>query len=296
VGLYYNDAEVHKKTETIKTIIMKQILFLTVLLISSQVFPQQNTTYEIYAIEFAKIPFKVPVSEIAINPKTTDSIRLNFMIWLLKGNNGKSILVDAGFHKSPTDSVLAGYIQPDITLQRINVNPNDITDIILTHPHWDHIGGIDLFPNAIIWMQKKDYDYFVDDAWQQGGKKEGFDSLDVLKIVEKNIRGKVRLVNGDSVEIMPGIRVFIGSKHTYESQYVLVNSPTDKVLLASDNIWFYYNLEHMISIPLTFDPQAYVKQMQRMKTLVKYELIIPGHSAEVMEKFPKVTDGVVRIR
>jgi hypothetical protein len=33
-----------------------------------------------------------------------------------------------------------------------------------------------------------------------------------------------------------------------------------------------------------------------MKTLVKPELIIPGHSAEVMEKFPKVMAGVVRIR
>ena len=67
-------------------------------------------------------------------------------------------------------------------------------------------------------------------------------------------------------------------------------------MLASDNIWFYYYLEHMISIPLTFDPQGYVRQMQRMKILVKPELIIPAHRAEVMEKFPKVLIGVVRIR
>jgi len=275
---------------------MKQSCLLIVLLISSQVFSQANTTYEIYALEFARPLGKLPVSEIALNEKSTDSVRLSFMIWLLKGNNGKNILVDAGFHKSPTDSFIAVYIQPDIALKKINVNPDDISDIILTHPHSDHIGGIDLFPNATIWMQKKDYDYFVDDAWQPGGKKEGFDSLDVLKIVEKNTKGKLKLVNGDSIEIIPGIRVFTGSKHTYESQYLVVNSMTDKVLLASDNIWYYYNLEHMISIPLTFDPQAYVRQMQRMKTLVKPELIIPGHSAEVMEKFTKVADGVVRIR
>jgi len=36
--------------------------------------------------------------------------------------------------------------------------------------------------------------------------------------------------------------------------------------------------------------------MQRMKTLVKPELIIPGHSAEVMDRFSKVAEGVVRIK
>ena len=52
----------------------------------------------------------------------------------------------------------------------------------------------------------------------------------------------------------------------------------------------------MISIPLTFDPQAYVKAMQRMKTLVNPDLIIPGHDSKIFEKFTKVKEGVVRIR
>src|SRR3954454_9671792 len=121
---------------------MKHICLPIILLISSQVFSQTNTTYEIYALEFARPLGKIPVSEIAFNEKSTDSVRLSFMIWLLKGSNGKNILVDAGFHKSPTDSFIAVYIQPDLALKKINVNPDDISDIIITHPHSDHIGGI----------------------------------------------------------------------------------------------------------------------------------------------------------
>ena len=145
-------------------------------------------------------------------------------------------------------------------------------------------------------MQKNDYSYFVADAWQKEGITAGLDSSDVLKIADLNTKGRVQLVNGDDVEIIPGIKVYIGSKHTYESQYAVVNSPTDKVLIASDNSWFYYNLEHLISIPLTFDSQAYKKNLQRMKTLVNPDLIIPGHDSKIFEKFTKVKEGVVRIR
>jgi len=82
----------------------------------------------------------------------------------------------------------------------------------------------------------------------------------------------------------------------FESKYVVVNTSTDKVLIASDKIWFYYNLQHMISIPLTFDAQAYVKAMQRMKTLANPDLIIPGHDAKIFEQFTRVKEGVVWIR
>jgi len=128
------------------------------------------------------------------------------------------------------------------------------------------------------------------------GNTVGFDSSDVPKIADLNAKGKIQLVYGDDVEIIPGIKVYIGSKHTYESQYAVVTTSTDKVLVASDNIWFYYNLNNMISIPLTFDPKAYVKTMQRMKTLVNPDLIIPGHDSKIFEKFTKVKEGVVRIR
>lgn len=264
----------------------------------SILFSQQTSTYEVFAIEFARAGSPWAVKSIAVNSSSKDSVRGVFMTWLLKGNNGRIVLVDAGFHRESRFSGdwIKGYIRPDSSLHLVGLKPGDITDIIISHPHWDHIGGIDLFPNADIWMQKNDYNYFVTDAWQIGGNKTGFDSLDVLKISGLNTKGRVRLTNGDDIEIIPGIKVYTGSKHTYESQFVVANTSTDKVLIASDNSWFYYNLENLISIPLTFDTTAYVRSMQRMKTLVKPELIIPGHDEKIFEKFTKVKAGVVRIR
>jgi glyoxylase-like metal-dependent hydrolase (beta-lactamase superfamily II) len=52
----------------------------------------------------------------------------------------------------------------------------------------------------------------------------------------------------------------------------------------------------MISIPVTFDPAGYVNQLKRMKTLVKPDLIIPGHDSKIFDRFTKVKDGIVRIK
>ncbi len=271
----------------------KRLLFPLFCLVSVHLFGQQNI-YEIYALEFEKIDWRPLVSEIAVGASAKDTLQGNMVIWLLKGNNGKTILVDAGFvHQNPHKD----YISPDVVLQKLNIKPEDITDIVLTHPHWDHIGGIHLFPNAMVWLQEDDFNYFVGTAWQPKGFNDGLEKMDVLKIVQKNFEGKLTLVKGDSIEIIPGIRVFIGSKHTYESQYVLVNGTSGNTIIASDNIWFYANLKYLLPIPhYTFDPVAYVNQMKRMKTLVSdINLIIPGHDAAVFTKFPKVTEGVVKI-
>lgn len=211
-------------------------------------------------------------------------------------------MVDAGFWQDMEDAKefkLSSYHRPDSALLKLGVKAGDITDIILSHPHWDHIDGIGLFPNAQIWMQKEDYNYFVGSAWQKNGDKGGFAKNDVRQLVDLNLSGKVTLVNGDDQEIIPGIKVYTGSKHTYNSQYVLVQTGVNKIVLASDNIWIYYNLEHLLPAANggTLDPAGYVKAMQRMKTLVSdQKFIVPGHDDAVFTKFPKVVDGVVEIR
>jgi glyoxylase-like metal-dependent hydrolase (beta-lactamase superfamily II) len=279
----------------IKGFICKLLCLLGVqILVVVNLFAQGNV-YEIFALEFAG-NWREAASKIAVGATTNDSIKGSSIIWLLKGNSGRMVLVDAGFTDT-TKYPAPNYIRPDLTLQKINVKPGDITDLIITHPHFDHIGGIDLFPNAMIWMQKDDFDYFVGTAWQKNGVADGFDQKDVFKLIQKSVDGHLTLVKGDSIEIIPGIRVFIGSKHTYESQYVLVNGKSGKTIIASDNIWYYYNLKYLLPIPkYTFDPKGYVNAMKRMKTLVSNtDLIIPGHDALIFTKFPKVAEGVVRI-
>lgn len=282
---------------------MKKLILLTLLIISVTYGAwSQTETYKVYALRFASTAHPFAISDWADKGPTTDSVKINFMIWLIRGSNGKNILLDAGFLKDIPDAADFGvvkYIRPDSTLLKLGLKPGDITDIIFSHPHWDHIDGIGLFPNAHIWIQKEDFNYFVGTAWQKGQSNGGFNPRDVRALIDLNLAGRVTLVDGDDKELMPGIRVYTGSRHTFNSQYVLVQTGANKIVLASDNIWIYYILDHMVppSAGGTLDPAGYVKAMQRMKTMVSdVKYIIPGHDGQVFERFPKIADGVVEIK
>ena len=157
-------------------------------------------------------------------------------------------------------------------------------------------GGIDLFPNATIWIQKDEYGYYTGAAWQPrsvsgdptSGQHGGIDPDDVLELVRRNTRGKVHLVDGDNVEIIPGIRAFTGGHHTFASQYIRVagNPP---YVLASDNVYLYENLRsHRASA--TFNPsfeQANIAAQARMIELAgSVDRVVPGHDPAIFTKFP----------
>jgi hypothetical protein len=79
---------------------------------------------------------------------------------------------------------------------------------------------------------------------------------------------------------------------------VLVETGKNKIILASDNIWVYYSLEHLrpASAGGTWDTAAQVRAMVRMKTMVSSpRYIVPGHDSKVFSIFPRVAEGVVKI-
>lgn len=262
----------------------------------------QTLNYEVYALKFASIGKLLPLTVNVIDAPENQTVDPAFIFWLVKDNQGKNILIDAGFLPDipqVTDFGIIKYIRPDTMLFALNLKKEDITDIILTHPHWDHMGGIDLFPNAQVWIQKEDYNYFVGNAWQEEGHNGGFNKEDVRKIIERNLTGRLTLINGDDQEIIPGIRAYTGSRHTFESQYILIKSGADKIIIASDNVFTYYNLEHLKSAPAhaPFNVDAYVKAMIRMKTLVSdVKFIIPGHDNLLFSRFPKITENIILIK
>jgi glyoxylase-like metal-dependent hydrolase (beta-lactamase superfamily II) len=275
---------------------MKKQLSFLVFCLSALTSCRQTPHYQVFALYFVN-EGKSPTKEAIIGESANDSVEWPNYFWLLRDQNDKKILVDAGWIDSTHTK--KNCISPDSILSLINVSPQEISDIIITHPHYDHVGGISLFPMARIWMNQDDYEYFIRTAWEKGGDSTGFLRQDVLNIKKVQSQGRLKLVKGDNIEILPGIKAFIGSGHTFENMYLLVNykSEKNKIVLASDAVWFYMNLEKELPISLCFDKTRYVEAMKRMKTLVSnQDLIIPGHDIRVLTKFPKVNDRIVEIK
>jgi len=258
---------------------------------------QSKPAYEVFAIRYATLP-DFPVAELVAGADPARKLDIAMMIWLLRGN-GRNILVDSGFYRDHffSEWKVSDFIKPSDALQPLGVKPDDITDVIITHMHWDHADGMDLFLKARIWIQKDELQYYAGEAWQSKDTHGGIDPDDVLTLVRLNTEGRVGLVDGDGQEIIPGVTCYTGGRHTYASQYVGVNTAAGTVVLASDNMYLYENLEKHVPIAATLDAVSNLRAQDRMKQIAANpKLIVPGHDPAVMTKFPLVAPGVVRIQ
>jgi len=259
--------------------------------------PQPKPQYEVYAIRYATIP-DFAVNQLVAGAEAGRKLDIAMMVWLVRGN-GHNILVDSGFYREQFFKQwhVTDFIKPSDAVKRAGVDPEDITDVIVTHMHWDHADGMDLFPKAKVWLQKDELEYYAGEAWQSRRTHGGIDPDDVLVAVKLNMQGKVGLVNGDAQEILPGVTCYIGGKHTYASQFVAVNTAAGTVVLASDNMYLYENLEKHVPIAATLDADSNLRAQDRMKQLAASpRLVIPGHDPAVMTKFTGKEPGVVRIQ
>jgi glyoxylase-like metal-dependent hydrolase (beta-lactamase superfamily II) len=257
---------------------------------------ESKPVYEVYALRYATLP-NFPVAELVAGADPARKLDIAMMIWLIRGN-GRNILVDSGFYHDRffKDWQVKDFTKPSDTLKALDLKPEDITDVVITHMHWDHADGMDLFPNARIWIQKDELEYYAGEAWQSKETHGGVDPEDVLTLVKLNTESRVGLVDGDAREIIPGITCYIGGKHTYQSQYVGVSTKAGIVVLASDNMYLYENLEKHVPIAATLDAASNLRAQDRMKQLASSKLVIPGHDPAVMTRFPAVAPGVVKIQ
>jgi glyoxylase-like metal-dependent hydrolase (beta-lactamase superfamily II) len=220
---------------------MKRLLLLVSLALAVGISAANSPEYSIVAIRLADSPGD-RVAEMVMGAPQDERIDSIYAMWLIRGA-GRNILFDSGFHRARwfKEWTIKDYLRPDEAVKLAGVQPEEITDIVISHAHWDHLGGIDLFPKATVWIQKEEFRYYTGEAWQAGGDHGGIDPEDVQALVRINTEGRVRLVDGDNVEILPGIRAYTGARHTYASQYLRVDG-NPPFVLASDNSYLWHNL------------------------------------------------------
>jgi glyoxylase-like metal-dependent hydrolase (beta-lactamase superfamily II) len=256
--------------------------------------------YEVYAIRYGTLE-RFPVSALVAGADTSRRADIAMMVWLARAvgareAGGRNVLVDAGFYRDkfvrrwrPTQ-----YERPSAALARVGLRPEDVTDVVVSHVHWDHLDGADLFPRARIWIQRAEYEHYVDADGR--ARSPTIDSLNAAMLADLARAGRVTLIDGDSAEIIPGITVYTGGKHTYASQYATVRTAAGTVVVASDNAYLYENLERRRPIAQTLDSLSNLRAQDRMRRLAGGDgLVVPGHDATVFARFPTPGNGVAKI-
>lgn len=251
-------------------------------------------TYRVFAMEYGRSK-RFRRSTLIRSADREARQDLSWQAWLVAGK-GRFVLVDTGFREK---SVGKGYrfqrFEP-ITepLRRVGVKAQQIDDVIITHVHWDHAGNTSPFTNANFWIQEESLRWsqkLVSKSPRKAGVRR--EDIEALGALEREKR--LTLVNGDR-EIIDGISVFAGGRHTPGVQWVSVRTGVETIVLATDIAYVYENIETETPPGGTYDPARDLEQIRRMlKTASRPELIIPGHDPLVLTRNPRRGKNIVEI-
>ena len=247
--------------------------------------------HEVYAIRFAHHAARRR-SENFLGGDTHDGpMPFNYFVFVLKGPTG-AIIVDTGFDATVAEKRGRAFLRcPSEGLSFLEIAPDRVSDVVLTHLHYDHCGNQGLFPNARFHLQAAEMAYATGPCMCHGMLRGGYDPEDIAVTVRALFDGRVRYHEGDGM-VAPGVSVHKIGGHTNGQQVVRVMTRTGWLVLASDAAHFFENFERNMPFPWVYSVGATLDGFQRLRELADRDsLVIPGHDPEIMTRFPPLSEA-----
>lgn len=247
--------------------------------------------YEVYAIKYGFGPRRSSENFIGGDPHDTD-MPLDYSVWAIR-NEARTIVVDTGFSaKSGAERGRQMVTHPAEGLKRIGVDPDSVTDVILTHLHYDHAGNIDLFPRARFHLQDCEMQFATGRCMCHALMRHPFEVDDIVTLVRRLYGGDVQFHDGDA-ELAPGVTLHFTGGHSKGLQAVRVKTRRGYVMVASDTAHFFRHLDERRVFTTTYNVGDTLEGYNRIEALAtSHDHIIPGHDPLVLSLYPSAGPGL----
>ncbi len=251
--------------------------------------------YEIYALKYAG-PLSRPAALLSWFQDLDKHVQMPYYFFAIRGG-GETIVVDCGVDpEAARQRGLAGYVSPAEVLKRIGIDAARVRHLILTHIHFDHASGIRLFPRADVYVQKKEFDFWIKDPM---AKRAPFLSLSdpAANKYLGRLEGKkrLRLIRGDR-KIFPGIELLLAPGHTPGLQVIAVNTARGTAVVGSDLAHLASSYRTDLPSMIITDLTAWMKSYDKVRPrAASPDLLFPGHDPALLENYPRAAEDVSRL-
>jgi glyoxylase-like metal-dependent hydrolase (beta-lactamase superfamily II)/predicted membrane-bound spermidine synthase len=250
--------------------------------------------YRVYGVSYGSSTSRE--SRVLEGGSKSERVPFEWLFWIVR-NNERTLLVDTG--SDDVDEArrrgIERFTPPLERLRQLGISPLEVSDVVLTHAHWDHMGNLTPYRNAKIWIQEAELEYAVSLVSEDRPSRSGVRWEHVRQLLEAETEGRLVRVQGEA-RPAPGVHLRLGGGHSPGSQYVVVNATDGPVVIAGDEAYVYENIQWHEPIGSASYPGANLLTIREMHGLALSPFfILPGHDPRVMDWFPNVSKGVVEI-
>lgn len=251
--------------------------------------------YEVFALRYGTSD--LPLNKVMQGGPATRQVKAEWMFWLIRGK-GTVMLVDTGFDDKTLAKAndLSDFKPASERLLEFGVRPEEVTDVVLTNLEKEHVANIALFVNADIWLQESEYSYAAH-LLETQPKRDGetYRAVDLAQLKLANEQGRLKLVEDEQAPV-PGMKLQLCGYRTPGSQALAVSTDEGIVALMGNAAYMYVNILQQEPIGDASNPDINRNNVREWVSRAGSPwFMVPSHDPRVMEEFPQVMPGVVRI-
>ena len=241
--------------------------------------------WEIFAIKYADRNARTRADSFIFDDNHDAPHAMDYFMWVLRRGD-RTILVDTGYdRKEAAKRDRPIRLDPGEALAPLGLTPDAITEVIVTHLHYDHAGGLALFPNAHLHLQEAEMAFATGPCMCHDTLRMPFTAGHICEAVTRLYQGKLTFHDGDA-EIADGVTVHCIGGHSRGLQCVRVKTKAGWMVLASDAAHYYENFMSKKPFPIVVDLQNMLDGFDTLNRLASApNLIVPGHDPMVRTLF-----------
>jgi glyoxylase-like metal-dependent hydrolase (beta-lactamase superfamily II) len=209
----------------------------------------ETVLWDLFVLEYARSRNQ-PIASLVQGAFTEAAINVPFAFVVARSAD-RVVLIDTGFMKEESGALMAQkfgipeWISPLRLLHELEIKPDQVADIVLSHAHFDHMGSIDQYPKANLYLQKKELLSWIEAMAlppRFGYLTSILDTADIRTALDAADEHRLHLLEGDRDNVLPGIHVREGHGHTLGQQYIVVETARGRYVVAGDCIYSSRNL------------------------------------------------------
>lgn len=250
-----------------------------------------SVNHTIYAIRYAHLERTATYNFLG-GDAHDGPMPLDYFVWAIVGPK-QTLIVDTGFAADQAGKRGRTLLRPvDAGLRAIGIDHAEVTDVVITHMHYDHSGNHHLFPSARMHLQDAEMRYCTGRCMTHSQLRAPFEAADVARMVHRVFEDRVVFHDGEA-ELSPGISVHHVGGHTPGLQVVRVTTERGPVVLASDAAHFYANFEQGRPFPIVDSTADYLEAHRKIRRLAASDAhVIPGHDPLVLARYPRANSDI----